>query len=134
MNRPYIGKSRQAAQVRMEDHGAGRSGLRVKRGTVYRDPAVGAGVDEIGCRPMPSVQRDLSGHGAIASLDERLAAPAKNDKARADFDSRQPTGRIGAAEEFAALAVYLAGTNNTTGQAAAIDGGGRSRRKFAPWT
>ena len=45
--------------------------------------------------------------------------------ARAAFIARQPMGRIGAPEEIAALAVYLASDESAfiTGQAIAIDGG-----------
>ena len=41
------------------------------------------------------------------------------------FIARQPMGRIGAAEEVAALAVYLASDESgfTTGHAHVIDGG-----------
>ena len=57
------------------------------------------------------------------SLQERLKATGDYEKARADFIARQPIGRIGAAEEIADLAVYLAGATYTTGQAHVIDGG-----------
>ncbi|RMC30566.1 SDR family oxidoreductase [Paracoccus alkanivorans] len=57
------------------------------------------------------------------SLDERLAATGDYDKARRDFIARQPMGRLGAPEEIADLAVYLAGADYTTGQAVCIDGG-----------
>ncbi|MFV0411331.1 MAG: SDR family oxidoreductase [Paracoccus sp. (in: a-proteobacteria)] len=57
------------------------------------------------------------------SLDERLAATGDYGKARRDFIARQPMGRIGEAEEIAALALYLAGATYTTGQAVCIDGG-----------
>ena len=42
-----------------------------------------------------------------------------------DFIARQPMGRIGYAEEIAALAVYLGSdeSNFTTGHAHVIDGG-----------
>jgi len=42
-----------------------------------------------------------------------------------DFIARQPMGRIGTAEEIAALALYLASDDSafTTGQTHAIDGG-----------
>jgi 2-keto-3-deoxy-L-fuconate dehydrogenase len=47
------------------------------------------------------------------------------EKARAAFVARQPMGRLGRAEEIAALAVHLAGDEAgfTTGQAFVIDGG-----------
>jgi 2-keto-3-deoxy-L-fuconate dehydrogenase len=63
------------------------------------------------------------------SLDERIAANAAAagsvDAARAAFVARQPMGRLGTAEEIAALAVYLAGDDARfmTGQAVVIDGG-----------
>jgi 2-keto-3-deoxy-L-fuconate dehydrogenase len=57
------------------------------------------------------------------SLDQRLTATGDYDKARADFIARQPMGRIGEAEEIAALAVYLATATYTTGQAVCVDGG-----------
>ncbi len=57
------------------------------------------------------------------SLDQRLEATGDYAKARADFIARQPMGRIGDADEIAALAVYLAGATYTTGQAVCIDGG-----------
>ncbi len=57
------------------------------------------------------------------SLQDRLKATGDYEKARADFIARQPIGRIGAPEEIADLAVYLAGATYTTGQAHVIDGG-----------
>jgi 2-keto-3-deoxy-L-fuconate dehydrogenase len=59
------------------------------------------------------------------SLDERLAATGDADAARAAFVARQPMGRLGKAEEVAALALYLASDESayTTGQMHAIDGG-----------
>ncbi|MET3598821.1 SDR family oxidoreductase [Martelella mangrovi] len=57
------------------------------------------------------------------SLQERLKATGDYEKARADFIARQPIGRIGAPEEIADLAVYLAGATYTTGQAHVVDGG-----------
>lgn len=59
------------------------------------------------------------------SLDERLAATGDADAARAAFVARQPMGRIGTAEEIAALALYLASDESayTTGVLHAIDGG-----------
>jgi 2-keto-3-deoxy-L-fuconate dehydrogenase len=57
------------------------------------------------------------------SLQGRLNATGDYDKARADFVSRQPMGRIGAAQEVADLVVYLAGATYTTGQIHVIDGG-----------
>lgn len=59
------------------------------------------------------------------SLDERLAATGDAEAARAAFVARQPMGRLGRAEEVAALALYLASDESayTTGQMHAIDGG-----------
>jgi 2-keto-3-deoxy-L-fuconate dehydrogenase len=59
------------------------------------------------------------------SLDERIDAFDDPLQARKDFIARQPMGRLGTAEEIAALAVYLAGDESayTTGQAIVIDGG-----------
>ncbi len=63
------------------------------------------------------------------SLDDRIAAQASIaggvEQARAGFVARQPLGRLGTAEEIAALAVYLAGDESafTTGTTHIIDGG-----------
>lgn len=59
------------------------------------------------------------------SLDDRIAAFDDPVQARKDFIARQPLGRLGTAEEIAALAVYLAGDESryTTGTAMVIDGG-----------
>ncbi len=59
------------------------------------------------------------------SLDERIDAFDDPIQARKDFIARQPMGRLGTAEEIAALAVHLAGNESayTTGQAIVIDGG-----------
>jgi 2-keto-3-deoxy-L-fuconate dehydrogenase len=64
------------------------------------------------------------------SLDDRIGTLAKNtgrtEKAvRQDFINRQPMGRLGTAQEIAALAVYLASDESsyTTGQAHLADGG-----------
>lgn len=59
------------------------------------------------------------------SLDERIAASADPEQARTDFIARQPIGRLGTAEEIAALAVYLAGDEAayTTGSIMVADGG-----------
>ncbi|QBR00167.1 SDR family oxidoreductase [Paraburkholderia pallida] len=67
---------------------------------------------------------------ASPSLEERIAAQAAAqgtsvDAARAAFVARQPMGRVGKAEEIAALALYLASDESafTTGQTHVIDGG-----------
>jgi 2-keto-3-deoxy-L-fuconate dehydrogenase len=59
------------------------------------------------------------------SLQARMEATGDAAAARAAFIARQPMGRIGAPEEIAALAVYLASDESAfiTGQAIAIDGG-----------
>ncbi|WP_205524064.1 SDR family oxidoreductase [Oceanomicrobium pacificus] len=59
------------------------------------------------------------------SLQQRLRDTGDYEKARAEFNARQPMGRIGRPEEIAALACYLASDEAgfTTGQAHAIDGG-----------
>ena len=59
------------------------------------------------------------------SLEERLRATGDYDAARKAFVARQPIGRIGKAEEIAALVVYLASDESayTTGAAHLIDGG-----------
>lgn len=63
------------------------------------------------------------------SLDDRIAAQAAAvggvEQARAGFVARQPLGRLGAPEEIAALAVYLAADESafTTGAIHVIDGG-----------
>ena len=59
------------------------------------------------------------------SLTERLKATGDYEAAHAAFVARQPMGRIGKAEEIAALVVYLASNESayTTGTAQIIDGG-----------
>jgi 2-keto-3-deoxy-L-fuconate dehydrogenase len=59
------------------------------------------------------------------SLHDRLRATGNYEAAHADFVARQPIGRIGTAEEIAALTVYLASDESayTTGVAHVIDGG-----------
>jgi 2-keto-3-deoxy-L-fuconate dehydrogenase len=59
------------------------------------------------------------------SLEERLRATGDYEAARRAFIARQPIGRIGRAEEIAALVVYLASDESayTTGVAHVIDGG-----------
>ena len=59
------------------------------------------------------------------SLQQRLRDTGDYDKARAEFNARQPMGRLGKAEEIAALALYLASDESsfTTGAIHLIDGG-----------
>jgi len=63
------------------------------------------------------------------SLDDRIAALGRQvggaDNARAMFIARQPMGRLGTAEEMAAVAVHLASDESafTTGTAVIADGG-----------
>jgi 2-keto-3-deoxy-L-fuconate dehydrogenase len=64
------------------------------------------------------------------SLEERIAATSKEtgkstDAVRQDFIGRQPMGRLGTAQEVAALALFLASDEASyiTGQAHLVDGG-----------
>lgn len=64
------------------------------------------------------------------SLDDRIAAQAKAlgktaDEVRQMFIDRQPMGRLGTAEEIAAISIYLASDESafTTGQTFLVDGG-----------
>lgn len=59
------------------------------------------------------------------SLEGRIRAQGDYETARAAFIARQPIGRIGKAEEIAALVVYLASDESayTTGSIHVIDGG-----------
>jgi 2-keto-3-deoxy-L-fuconate dehydrogenase len=59
------------------------------------------------------------------SLQGRLRATGDYDSALAQFIARQPMGRLGTAEEIAALALYLASDESgyMTGQHILIDGG-----------
>jgi len=59
------------------------------------------------------------------SMQARLHATGDYAKSRAEFEARQPMGRLGKPEEIAALALHLAGDESgfTTGQIHVIDGG-----------
>jgi 2-keto-3-deoxy-L-fuconate dehydrogenase len=59
------------------------------------------------------------------SLEQRLHATGDYEAAKKAFIARQPIGRIGKAEEIAALVVYLASDESayTTGASHVIDGG-----------
>lgn len=59
------------------------------------------------------------------SMHQRLRDTGDYETALVDFIARQPMGRIGTAEEIAAMALYLASDDSqfTTGQALAVDGG-----------
>ncbi len=64
------------------------------------------------------------------SLEERIATASKEtgkstDAVRQDFIARQPMGRLGTAQEVAALALFLASdaASYITGQAHLVDGG-----------
>ncbi len=59
------------------------------------------------------------------SMHQRLKDTGDYETALKNFVARQPMGRIGTAEEIAAMAVYLASDDSvfTTGQAIAVDGG-----------
>ena len=62
---------------------------------------------------------------ATPSLDERIDAFENPEEARKAFIARQPMGRLGTAEEIAAIAVYLGSDESayTTGQVLTVDGG-----------
>ena len=81
-------------------------------------------------RPVSFRIADANGRKVLwESEDLRYAvnagAAGSVDAARAAFVARQPMGRLGSAEEIAALAVYLAGdaAQFVTGQAIVVDGG-----------
>lgn len=59
------------------------------------------------------------------SLDERIAAQGDAEQARKAFIARQPMGRVGSAEEIAAIATHLASDESgfTTGTTYVVDGG-----------
>lgn len=59
------------------------------------------------------------------SLQQRLRDTGDYEKAREQFNARQPMGRLGKAEEIAALALYLSSDESafTTGAVHLIDGG-----------
>jgi 2-keto-3-deoxy-L-fuconate dehydrogenase len=59
------------------------------------------------------------------SLGERIKALGNEEEARKAFIARQPMGRLGTAEEIAAMALYLASDESgfVTGQEFIIDGG-----------
>ena len=59
------------------------------------------------------------------SLQKRLSATGDYDKARREFEARQPMGRIARVEEIAGLVAFLASDDASfiTGQAYAVDGG-----------
>jgi 2-keto-3-deoxy-L-fuconate dehydrogenase len=59
------------------------------------------------------------------SLQSRLHAYGDYAKTRAEFEARQPMGRLGKPEEIASLALYLASDESafTTGQTHIVDGG-----------
>jgi 2-keto-3-deoxy-L-fuconate dehydrogenase len=59
------------------------------------------------------------------SLEDRIAAQGGTDAVRQAFVARQPLGRLGTAEEIAAMALYLASDESsfTTGAIHLVDGG-----------
>jgi len=82
------------------------------------------------------IARDFAGTGVrcnaicpgtvdTPSLRDRLAQTGDFEGAWKAFNDRQPMGRLGQAEEIAALAIYLASDESafTTGQCHIIDGG-----------
>ena len=70
----------------------------------------------------PGTVRSPSWEARVAELGKEVGS---TEKAMEMFVSRQPMGRVGEADEIAALAVYLAGDESafTTGTAIPIDGG-----------
>jgi 2-keto-3-deoxy-L-fuconate dehydrogenase len=83
-----------------------------------------------------AIARDFAGTGVrcnaicpgtvdTPSLRQRLSETGDFDAAWKAFNERQPMGRLGKADEIAALAVYLASDESafTTGQCHIIDGG-----------
>ena len=85
--------------------------------------------DFVGARR--ALQRDLPRHGRVADPARRGSPPRPRRAGRARprssaaFIARQPMGRLGRADEIAALAVYLASDESrfTTGTTQVIDGG-----------
>jgi 2-keto-3-deoxy-L-fuconate dehydrogenase len=73
------------------------------------------------------VRCNAIGPGTVQSpsLDDRINAFDDPLQARRDFIARQPMGRLGMAEEIAALALYLASDESAyvTGQIMVVDGG-----------
>jgi 2-keto-3-deoxy-L-fuconate dehydrogenase len=59
------------------------------------------------------------------SLQARLHSSGDYERTRAEFEARQPMGRLGKPEEIAALALHLASDESgfTTGQTHIVDGG-----------
>jgi len=59
------------------------------------------------------------------SLQKRLSATGDYDRARREFEARQPMGRIAQPEEIAGLVAFLVSDDASfiTGQAYAVDGG-----------
>ncbi len=79
--------------------------------------------DGVRCNAIcPGTVRSPSWEDRVEALGEEVGG---KDKALEMFVARQPMGRVGTAEEIAALAVYLAGDESafTTGVAIPIDGG-----------
>ena len=59
------------------------------------------------------------------SWQDRVNQSPDPVQAKKDFIARQPMGRLGTAEEIAAMAIYLAGDESifTTGNTFSVDGG-----------
>lgn len=89
----------------------------------YRRGGLSVAVDCVGKR----IRCNAVGPGTVQtpSLDERIAAPGDPVKTRAAFVASQQIGRLGSAEEIAALVVHLASDESgyTTGAIHVIDGG-----------
>ena len=71
------------------------------------------------------LQEDRENAEALAGLAQCYLKSGDLERARAAFVARQPLGRLGSAEEIAALVVHLASDESgyTTGAIHVIDGG-----------
>ncbi len=96
-----------------------------KGGVIALTKAVAA--DYVGCRIRANAV--CPGTVASTSLDERITelgkAMGSRDAALQSFIDRQPSGRLGTAEEIAAVCAFLASDEGAfiTGQAINVDGG-----------
>ncbi|MGE0502114.1 MAG: SDR family oxidoreductase [Rhizobiaceae bacterium] len=96
-------------------YGASKAALIGLTKAVARD-AIGDGVR---CNAL------CPGTTASPSLEDRIAATDDPEETRQSFIARQPMGRLGAVEEMAAAALYLASDESafTTGITLVVDGG-----------